>query len=68
MLSYQVTAFGKPLAQALRAVPRPQGCEVVVRIGECAQLDFVPPPESERSPSVGVPVNIHIGQEEAGRR
>lgn len=33
MLSYQVAEFGKPLAQALRDTPTPQGTEVIVRIG-----------------------------------
>lgn len=35
MISYQVETFGKPLAQALRESPQPQGSEVVVRIGSC---------------------------------
>jgi len=35
MTSYQVEAFGQPLAQKLREVPQPQGCEVIVRIGSC---------------------------------
>ena len=35
MLSYQVEAFGKPLAQVLRDTPQPQGSEVVVRVGSC---------------------------------
>ncbi|MBL8324969.1 MAG: alcohol dehydrogenase catalytic domain-containing protein [Rubrivivax sp.] len=35
MLSYQVQEFGKPLAKALRDTPRPQGTEVVVRVGSC---------------------------------
>lgn len=35
MLSYQVEAFGKPLAQVLRETPQPQGSEVVVRVGSC---------------------------------
>ena len=33
MLSYQVEEFGKPLAQALRDTPAPQGTEVLVKIG-----------------------------------
>ena len=32
MISYQVEAFGKPLAQALRDTPTPQGTEVLLRI------------------------------------
>lgn len=32
MISYQVEAFGKPLAQALRDTPVPQGTEVLLRI------------------------------------
>ncbi|MBL8340884.1 MAG: alcohol dehydrogenase catalytic domain-containing protein [Rubrivivax sp.] len=35
MLSYQIQEFGKPLAQALRDTPQPQGTEVVVRVGSC---------------------------------
>ncbi|MEK9721711.1 MAG: alcohol dehydrogenase, partial [Quisquiliibacterium sp.] len=35
MLSYQVEAFGKPLAQVLRDTPQPTGTEVLVRIGSC---------------------------------
>jgi D-arabinose 1-dehydrogenase-like Zn-dependent alcohol dehydrogenase len=35
MLSYQVESFGKPLAQALRDTPVPQGTEVIVKIGSC---------------------------------
>jgi D-arabinose 1-dehydrogenase-like Zn-dependent alcohol dehydrogenase len=35
MLSYQVEAFGKPLAQVIRDTPVPQGSEVIVRIGSC---------------------------------
>lgn len=35
MLSYQVEAFGKPLAQVLRETPQPQGSEVIVRVGSC---------------------------------
>jgi alcohol dehydrogenase/propanol-preferring alcohol dehydrogenase len=35
MTSYQVEAFGKPLVQALREVPVPQGGEVVLRITRC---------------------------------
>jgi alcohol dehydrogenase/propanol-preferring alcohol dehydrogenase len=35
MLSYQVEAFGKPLAQVIRETPVPQGSEVIVRVGSC---------------------------------
>ena len=35
MLSYQVESYGKPLVQALRETPVPQGTEVLVRIGSC---------------------------------
>jgi alcohol dehydrogenase/propanol-preferring alcohol dehydrogenase len=35
MLSYQVEAFGKPLAQVIRDTPTPQGSEVIVKIGSC---------------------------------
>ena len=35
MLSYQIEAFGKPLAQALRDNPVPQGSEVLLRVGAC---------------------------------
>ena len=35
MLSYQVEAFGKPLAQVLRETPVPTGTEVVVKVGSC---------------------------------
>ncbi len=35
MLSYQIESFGKPLAQALRDTPVPQGTEVIVKIGSC---------------------------------
>ena len=35
MLSYQVEAFGKPLAQVLREMPQPQGSEVIIKVGSC---------------------------------
>jgi D-arabinose 1-dehydrogenase-like Zn-dependent alcohol dehydrogenase len=35
MLSYQVEAFGRPLAQVLRDTPEPQGSEVIVKVGSC---------------------------------
>ncbi|MFM8623673.1 MAG: alcohol dehydrogenase [Betaproteobacteria bacterium] len=35
MISYQVEAFGRPLAQVLREVPPAQGSEVVIRVGSC---------------------------------
>ena len=35
MLSYPIEAFGKPLAQALRDTPVPQGTEVLLRVGHC---------------------------------
>lgn len=35
MLSYQVEAFGRPLARVLRDTPLPQGSEVVLRVGSC---------------------------------
>jgi D-arabinose 1-dehydrogenase-like Zn-dependent alcohol dehydrogenase len=35
MLSYQVTEFGKPLAQVLRETPTPQGSEVLLQVGHC---------------------------------
>jgi len=35
MISYQVEAFGRPLAQVLRDVPPAQGSEVVIRVGSC---------------------------------
>ena len=35
MLSYQVEAFGKPLAQVIRETPAPQGTEVLLRVGSC---------------------------------
>jgi alcohol dehydrogenase/propanol-preferring alcohol dehydrogenase len=35
MTSYQVEEFGKPLVQALRETPVPQGEEVVLRITRC---------------------------------
>ena len=35
MLSYQVEAFGKPLARVLRETPAPQGSEVIVKIASC---------------------------------
>jgi D-arabinose 1-dehydrogenase-like Zn-dependent alcohol dehydrogenase len=35
MLSYQVEAFGKPLAQVIRETPVPQGSEVIVKVGSC---------------------------------
>ena len=35
MTSYQVAEFGKPLVQALREAPVPQGVEVVLRITRC---------------------------------
>lgn len=35
MISYQVESFGKPLAQAIRETPVPQGSEVLVRVGSC---------------------------------
>ena len=35
MICYPVEAFGKPLAQALRDTPVPQGTEVLLRVGHC---------------------------------
>jgi alcohol dehydrogenase/propanol-preferring alcohol dehydrogenase len=35
MLSYQVTEFGKPLAQVLRETPQPAGTEVLLRVAAC---------------------------------
>jgi D-arabinose 1-dehydrogenase-like Zn-dependent alcohol dehydrogenase len=35
MLSYQIETFGKPLAQAIRETPVPQGSEVIVKVGSC---------------------------------
>jgi D-arabinose 1-dehydrogenase-like Zn-dependent alcohol dehydrogenase len=35
MLSYQVTLFGKPLAQTTHDTPQPQGSEVMVKVGSC---------------------------------
>ena len=35
MLSYQVTSFGKPLAQSTRDTPQPQGSEVIIKVGSC---------------------------------
>ena len=35
MLSYQIENFGKPLAQALRQTPTPQGSEVLLRVSAC---------------------------------
>jgi D-arabinose 1-dehydrogenase-like Zn-dependent alcohol dehydrogenase len=35
MLSYQIEAFGKPLAQVIRDTPVPQGSEVIVKVGSC---------------------------------
>ena len=35
MISYQLESFGKPLAQALRETPTPQGSEVIIRVGSC---------------------------------
>lgn len=35
MISQQLEAFGKPLAQVLRETPEPQGSEVIVQVGSC---------------------------------
>ena len=35
MVSYQIEEFGKPLAQALRETPVPQGSEVLLKVGSC---------------------------------
>ena len=35
MICYPVEAFGKPLAQALRDTPVPQGTEVLLKVGHC---------------------------------
>ncbi len=35
MLSYQLEAFGKPLAQVIRETPQPQGSEVVMSVQSC---------------------------------
>jgi D-arabinose 1-dehydrogenase-like Zn-dependent alcohol dehydrogenase len=35
LISYQVEAFGQPLARALRETPVPQGCEVLLRVSHC---------------------------------
>jgi alcohol dehydrogenase/propanol-preferring alcohol dehydrogenase len=35
LLSYQIESFGKPLVQALRETPQPQGSEVLLRVASC---------------------------------
>ena len=35
MESWQIETFGKPLAQALREAPQPQGTEVLLRVSHC---------------------------------
>ena len=35
MISYQVESFGRPLAQVVRGLPKPQGTEVVLQVGSC---------------------------------
>lgn len=35
MLSYQVGSFGRPLAEALRETPVPQGSEVLIKVASC---------------------------------
>ncbi len=35
MISQQLEAFGRPLAQVLRETPEPQGTEVLVKVGNC---------------------------------
>jgi D-arabinose 1-dehydrogenase-like Zn-dependent alcohol dehydrogenase len=35
LISYQVEAFGRPLARALRDTPVPQGSEVLLRVSHC---------------------------------
>ncbi|WP_158268419.1 alcohol dehydrogenase [Limnohabitans sp. Hippo4] len=35
MISYQVEAFGRPLAQVIRDIPNPLGSEVVIKVGSC---------------------------------
>ena len=35
MICYPIEAFGKPLAQALRDTPTPQGTEVLLRVSHC---------------------------------
>ena len=35
MLSYQLEAFGRPLARVLRDTPAPQGSEVLLRVSTC---------------------------------
>lgn len=35
MISWQVQEFGKPLAQALRETPKPQGTEVLLKVAAC---------------------------------
>ena len=35
MISYQVEAFGRPLARVLRDTPVPQGTEVLLRVSHC---------------------------------
>ena len=35
MESYQVEAFGRPLAQVLRETPQPSGSEIIVKVGSC---------------------------------
>lgn len=35
MISYQVEAFGQPLARVLRDTPAPQGSEVLLRVSHC---------------------------------
>ena len=35
MISQQLEAFGRPLAQVLRDTPEPEGSEVIVKVGSC---------------------------------
>ncbi|MCY4120704.1 MAG: alcohol dehydrogenase catalytic domain-containing protein, partial [Acidobacteria bacterium] len=35
MLSYQVTAYGRPLERSEAPLPQPRGEEVLLRVGAC---------------------------------
>jgi D-arabinose 1-dehydrogenase-like Zn-dependent alcohol dehydrogenase len=76
LLTYQVEAFGQPLARALRETPVPQGGEVLLRVSHCGVCHsdvhlhdgyFALAEGHKLDLSRGIPLPHTLGHEIAGR-